>query len=147
MKTTGLFALGTGLLMLASCSTTRTQSSPSSAAGRESDAEAELCRNMAEGQAAIREYPAVTRESLLSDVQDANEKVEEAVRDVRESAGDVNNTGLLTIQAAYEELQNTVNAVPGGRSTVGEASEKISADAGNLRSAWNRLYANLQCGA
>lgn len=51
------------------------------------------------------------------------------------------------VQAAYEQLQNSVNAIPGGRSTVGDASTQITTNAQNLQIAWDRLYSELQCGA
>ncbi|MDB5047168.1 MAG: rane protein [Fibrobacteres bacterium] len=65
----------------------------------------------------------------------------------KESAKDVNNPRILEVQSAYQDLQNDLNTVPGGRTTVGEAADSLRADARDLRSAWDRLYTSMECGA
>lgn len=149
MNALGTFALPAALLMLAGRAQMRgaTTNDPTAAAEQESKAEARLCRNMAEKREAIRTYPSVDQETALSTVQDANQKVESAVRDVQGAADNVNNPNIRDVQAAFEKLQNSVNSVPGGRSTVGDAAIVIDRDAQELQSAWNRLYQELQCGA
>lgn len=149
MNALGTFSIPAALLMLAGCAQMRgaTTNDTAAAAEKESKAEAKLCRDMAEKREAIRTYPSVDQETALSTVQEANQKVEDAIRDVEGAADNVNNPNIREVQAAYQKLQNTVNSVPGGRSTVGDAAIDIGKETQDLQTAWNRLYRELQCGA
>jgi hypothetical protein len=149
MKALGMISIPAALLMLAGCAQMRgaATNDTAAAAEKESKAEARLCRDMAEKREAIRTYPEVDQETALSTVQEANMKVESAVKDVEGAADNVNNPNIREVQAAYQKLQNTVNSVPGGRSTVGDAAINIGREAQDLQTAWNRLYRELQCGA
>ena len=149
MKALGILTVPAALLMLAGCAQMRgaTTNDTAAAAEKESKAEAKLCQDMAEKREAIRTYPSVDQETALTTVQEANQKVEEAVKDVEGAADNVNNPNIREVQAAYQKLQNTVNSVPGGRSTVGDASIDIGRESQELQTAWNRLYQELQCGA
>lgn len=148
MKTMKLWALAAPLLALAACSRmTTSQPAPVSAAEKESNAEAKLCKDMTEKNSAIREFPTVTEETSLESIKQANQQVESAVRDVQGYSNKVNNPGVLEIQAAFIQLQDAVNAVPGGRETVGDKAIQVSQEANKLQSAWNELYSSMQCGA
>jgi hypothetical protein len=146
-------AAAAALTLLASCSRTTTRTDPVTATETESKAEAKLCQKMSDRGKAINEYPSVSQETALDDLKKANNKVEQAIREVQQSAQGVNNpqllqvTNVLEVDAAYQKLQDNVNSVPGGRSTVGDASDSIRASADQLRSAWGRLYQGMQCGA
>jgi hypothetical protein len=142
----GRLCLLATLPLAVSCSRL-TQSAPVSAAEQEAAAEGKLCRNMADGNEAIHEFPEVSGQTSLSDVKKANDKVEKAIVDVQKAGKRVNNPGLMEVQSAYLELKNTVSGIPGGRSTVGDAYQDVNADARDLQSEWQQLYANLQCGA
>jgi hypothetical protein len=146
MKLLGRLCLAGSLAVVASCSRL-TQSAPVSAAEQEAAAEGKLCRNMTDGAEAIRDFPEVSSETALSDVQEASEKAENAIVDVQKAGKQVNNPGLMEVQSAFLELKNSVNAIPGGRSTIGDAAQAVNADANDLRSEWQQLYSNLQCGA
>lgn len=146
MRILGQLCLVGSLGLVVSCSRL-TQSRPVSAAEQEAAAENRLCRNMADGAEAIREFPEATGETALSDIKEASEKVEKAIVDVQDAGNRVNNPGLMQVQSAFQELKNSVNEIPGGRSTVGEAAEQVNADASDLRSEWQKLYSDLQCGA
>jgi hypothetical protein len=132
--------------LVVSCSRL-SQSAPVSSAEKEAAAESKLCRNMADGGEAIREFPELSGQTALEDVKDASEKAENAVADVQKAGKRVNNPGLMEVESAFLELKNSVNAIPGGRTTVGDAYQDVNADARELRSEWQKLYANLQCGA
>jgi hypothetical protein len=148
MKTTRFLALAAPLIALASCSRmTTSQPAPVSAAEKESAAEAKLCQDMTAKSSAISEFPTVTEETSLDAIKQANQQVESAVRDVQGYSQQINNPGVLEVQAAYNELQDAVNAVPGGRETVGENAIQVSQEASQLQSAWNQLYTSMQCGA
>lgn len=146
MKLLGRLCLLGSLAVVASCSRL-TQSAPVSAAEQEAAAEGKLCRNMTDGDEAIREFPEVSSETALSDVQEASEKAEKAIVDVQKAGKRVNNPGLMEVQSAFLELKNSVNGIPGGRSTVGDASQDVNANASSLKNEWQQLYSNLQCGA
>lgn len=120
---------------------------PIEAARIRADAQMELCQKMTEKTDAVYQYPSVFTETPLEELRTANEQAAEAVKEVEESSEKLNNPGILEIGAAFRALQNSVNAVPGGRSTVGENSEQIDENARNLKNAWNNLYRNLECGA
>lgn len=146
MNIIGRLSLVASLALTVSCSRF-TQSAPVSAAEQEAAAEKTLCRNMTDGGEAIREFPEVSSETALSDVKQASEKVEQAIVDVQKAGKKVNNPGVMEVQSAFLELKNSVNGIPGGRSTIGDAAPEINADANDLRSEWQKLYSNLQCGA
>ncbi|MDB5105420.1 MAG: hypothetical protein JWP91_3109 [Fibrobacteres bacterium] len=138
----------TAAALVASCSRLNsTKTAPISAGQQESKAEAKLCKNMTEKNAAVRDYPTITPETSLDQVKTANKDLEEAVRNVQSESRNVNDPGVLEIQAAYQKLLNTVNNVPGGRATVGDAADSVQNDARQLQQAWNQVYRNLECGA
>jgi uncharacterized protein YceK len=136
-----------GVFMMAGCSKMMNRSAPAAASETKANAEAKLCQNMSEKQSAIRNYPDINQDTPLSAVKDANDQVEKAVNDVQASANKIDNPGTLQVQAAWKELQSSVNNVPGGRSTVGDASDSVQANASKLQAAWDRLYGSMQCGA
>jgi hypothetical protein len=146
MRMLGRLCLLASLSSVISCSRL-SQSAPATAAEQEAAAESKLCKNMTDGGEAIREFPEVSGGTALSDVKKASDKVEKAIVDVQKAGKRVNNPGLMEVQSAYTELKNSVNGIPGGRSTVGDASDDVNADARELQSEWQQLYANLQCGA
>jgi hypothetical protein len=135
------------LLVLGGCAGMRGKGGPVTAAEKESRAEAELCKNMGQGGQAIRNFPKVDVETPLSAVQDARDDAEDAVADVKSALDDVSTANLLEVQSAFNKLRNTVNSIPGGRSTVGDASGTISEEVEDLQIAWDKLYKELQCGA
>lgn len=148
MKRTALWTLAVPILALAACSRmTTSQPSPATAEKMESAAEAKLCKDMTEKRAAIHEFPAISEETSLESVKQANQEAEKAVRDVEGYSNDINDPGVLQVKAAFQELQDAVNAVPGGRETVGESSTIVSQEAMELRTAWDSLYNKMQCGA
>lgn len=144
-KSIALCILAAGPLLMAACSSS--QNKAVEAAEKEAKAEKKLCTNMTEMESSVREYPTITAETPLESIQAANERVNKAVEGVRETAQDVSNPRVLDVQAAYQDLQNTVNAVPGGSATVGQASDAVSASAQKFREAWDRLYMSMECGA
>lgn len=147
-KSIALCVLAAGPLYFGACSSTGSGTSDATkAAEKQAKAEKKLCMNMNEMESSIREYPTITTETPLDSVREANERVDRAVQGVREAAQDVSNPRVLDVQAAYQDLQNTINTVPGGRSTVGEASDSVSASAQRLREAWDQLYLSMECGA
>ncbi|HKP94189.1 MAG TPA: hypothetical protein VJ385_00390 [Fibrobacteria bacterium] len=146
MRRLNLCVLGAGLL-LGACAKTATQSAPVSEAQKQAEAERKLCTNMNNLKASVQEYPEITSETPLDSIQQANARVDKAVREVKDASKDVNNPRILDVQAAYQELQNSLNTVPGGRMTVGEAADSIRADAREFRNAWDRLYNSMECGA
>lgn len=146
MRMLGRLCLLASIPLVVSCSR-MTQSAPVSAAEQEAAAEGKLCRNMSDGAEAIREFPEANSETELSEIKAASEKVESAVADIQKAGKNVNNPGLMEVESAYLELKNSVNGIPGGRSTVGDAYQDVNADARDLQSEWQQLYSNLQCGA
>jgi hypothetical protein len=135
-------------IALSSCSRMMNkQPGPVSAAEKESDAEAKMCEHMSKRNPAVQSYPTVTPETSLEQVKTANDELETAVREVEYAGKDINNPGVLEIQMAFQKLQNSVNSVPGGRTTVGEASDSVQANARELRQAWNQVYTKMQCGS
>jgi hypothetical protein len=148
MKRSHTLTFAASLMALAGCSKMMNKSpAPVSQAEKESDAEAKLCKNMSKSNPSIQDYPAVTEGTSLEEVKSANQEVETAVREVLDDSKSVNAPGLLEIQSALQKLQNSVNAVPGGRDTVGPAADSVQANAQELRQAWEKVYNRMQCGA
>lgn len=147
MKPIHALTVAASVFSLMGCANMGSRSTPAAAARIEANAQMELCQNMTEKNDAVFQYPAVYSETPLEAVKQANEEAAEAVREVEKSADNLSNPGILEVGAAFRSLQNSVNEIPGGRATVGEDSEKIEMEARNLKSAWNNLYRNLECGA
>jgi hypothetical protein len=141
-----LCIVGAGLL-LGACSKSTTSGPSADSRAKEAKAEAKLCKNMDKLKESVVEYPTITAETPVATIQDANSKVDKAVKEVKESAKDVNNPRILEVQSAYQNLQNSLNTVPSGSTTVGEQAENVRADAKDFRDAWDRLYESMQCGA
>jgi hypothetical protein len=139
-------ALG-ALISLCACSNTSVHTAPGDAASRQAKAEASLCKKMARESPAVRGYPEVGDKTALNDVKSANLKTERAVDDVAQAQSQINNAQILIIQAAYQQLRQVTDSIPGGRATVGPAAEQIRLHSGHLRAAWDSLYSSLQCGA
>ena len=149
MKALGLCSVSSALLVLAGCAGMRGKptTDPAAAVEQRREAEAKLCQDMIEGQQSVQAFPAVDSETPLQSVKEANDAMGKVIRDVQEAANEVNNPGIRSLQAAYQELQNSVNQVPGGRNTVGDVAPEISSDVEQVRITWDQLYSNLQCGA
>jgi hypothetical protein len=148
-KSIALSLLAAGPLYFGACSSSSGKSGEETAKATEKQAQAEqkLCVNMNEMESSIRQYPVITTETPLDSIRAANERVDKAVQGVRESAKDVSNPGVVDVQTAYQDLQNTINTVPEGQGTVGEASDSVTASAQKLREAWDKLYLSMECGA
>lgn len=141
------YALGAGLLLGACSSTSTTRNAAISAEQQQAQAEAKLCTNMSDTRVSVINYPQVTPETPLDSIQAANSKVDEAVQKVNSSASELANPRILEVQAAYRELLNATHMIPGGRATVGDASDSLQASAESFRNAWDQLYMSMQCGA
>lgn len=139
------FSAFTAIFALTACS--KMMPHKTTSAERQANEEAKLCQNMTEKGSAIRAYPEINTETSLQVIKDANLEVEKAVKEIQGSAQMINDPALTEVQTAYQELQTTVNSVPGGRNTVGDASDALQANAKDLRKAWDKLYINMQCGA
>lgn len=147
-KSIALCLLAAGPLYFGACSSSSGKTSEATkAAEKQAKAEKKLCMNMNEMESSIREYPVITTETSLDSIRAANERVDKAVQGVRESAQDVSNPRVLDVQAAYQDLQNTLNTVPTDQGTVGQASDAVTASAQKLREAWDKLYLSMECGA
>ena len=109
MKSPYTCAIAAALFALTSCTRNTTQNAPLSAAKQEAEAEAQLCKDMTQRQAAIQEFPAVTAETPLDQVKSASERAKLAVQEVGQATQKVNDPELLEIQAAFLQLQNTVH--------------------------------------
>lgn len=148
MNVLAMYLVPSAALALAGCASMGGPGKdPAAAAEKETKAEARLCRDMTEKASAIRAFPTVDTETPLTTVQKAKDAAQDAVKDVKDAVDDVNNPNLLSVQAAFEKLESSVNEVPGGRATVGDASTDIGSNAQELQVAWDRLYRELQCGA
>jgi hypothetical protein len=150
MRTSKLSLAAAALLALTACSRfgmAGKEPAPQSAAEKQAKAQQELCRDMTKHQEAVREYPSVDSLTPLQIIVQANEKIDKAAREVSKFADDIDNPGVLEVQAANQRLQSDATSVPGGRETVGPTADSLEVDVQDLRSAWDKLYSSLQCGA
>jgi ABC-type Fe3+-hydroxamate transport system substrate-binding protein len=139
--------MAAAFLAMAGCSQMATHNSASNAARSQASTEAQLCKDMTGSQSAIKDYPNVSQNTSLQEVQEANQKVERAVGEVGKTARKIDNPQVLEVQSAFQRLRNAVDTIQGGRNTVGPAADDVHADAGRLKNSWNSLYSSLQCGA
>jgi hypothetical protein len=146
MKTKTI-AMAGALLALTGCSRMTTRNAASDSARNQASAESGLCKDMSRSQASIKNFPDVSAETSLREIQKANRKAEDAVSEVGKVAKKIDNPRVLELQSAFQELRNAVDTIPGGRSTVGPAADDVHASAIKLRRTWESLYASLQCGA
>ena len=144
---TKTLSMAGALLAVAGCSQLATRNSASNSARNQASAEAQLCKDMTRSQDAIKDYPTISSETALEEVQEANRKVERAVGDVGKVSKKIDNPQALEVQSAFQQLRNAVDTIPGGRSTVGPAAEDVHASAIKLQRTWDKLYSSLQCGA
>lgn len=135
-------------LILAACSSQKPSPDVKTERVEQEAAEMKLCQNMNNLEAAVREYPVITPVTSMQEITAANEKVDMAVKEVREAAKDVTNPRVDEVEAARARLKQDVETIyqQGGTTEAGTNAEILEADARNLREAWDRLYNSMECG-
>jgi hypothetical protein len=108
------------------------------------DAEAGLCDDLNEFAVALQNLGQMNAQSTVREFESARQDIVDAYQSVQASAETVETARLDELDAAYANLDSTVNAIS-GRDTLGEAAVEINAQAENVAAARQQLYANLTC--
>ncbi|TVP64556.1 MAG: hypothetical protein EA342_16045 [Leptolyngbya sp. LCM1.Bin17] len=108
------------------------------------EAEAELCANLDRLETSLMALSQIDANSQVSELRTARENVASAYQDVRSSAEDVQVARTEELEAAYNDLDTTVDNIS-GRETVGEAANAVAAGLSNIRAARTQMDADVMC--
>jgi hypothetical protein len=107
-------------------------------------AQAQLCQNLDELGVALQNMAALNASSSVGDIRDARDQVQSAMDNVRNSANQVANVRLENLNTAYNNLDQTVQALPNDAS-VPEALQTIQPEVQDVRDARQNLSTELNC--
>ncbi len=110
------------------------------------EAEAQLCQGLAELGAALQNMDNLTVSSSVGDIRDAQAQVQSAMENVRSSASQLANIRIDDLNAAYENLAQTVQSLPDDANVV-EAVQTLRPQVQAVREQQQNLVAELNCTA
>jgi len=108
------------------------------------EAQAQLCQDLGQLGVALENMQDLNATSSVGDIRDARDQVRSAMEDVRSSADQVTNIRVDELNAAYDELDRTVQSVPDDAS-VPEALQTIRPKVQDVVDARQNLTAELNC--
>ncbi|MCK9343965.1 MAG: hypothetical protein M0P33_08655 [Massilibacteroides sp.] len=110
----------------------------------EEEAEAQLCQDLEELGAALESMENTSLRSSVGDIRDGRDQVQSAMENVRESAGQLANVRVDDLNAAYEDLDRSVQDLPDD-ATVVEAIQTIRPQVQAVRDERQQLFTDLNC--
>ncbi|NJL48882.1 MAG: hypothetical protein HC929_17200 [Leptolyngbyaceae cyanobacterium SM2_5_2] len=108
------------------------------------DLEAEFCNNLDQLSTALDELAAVNAQSQVRDLRSARDNAASAYRAVQDSAAAVQSSRMADMQAAYDNLDSTVNNIS-GRETVGEAARQVVTALAEVQATREQVDAEVNC--
>lgn len=117
--------------------------------GDDSDPEAELCSDLQAFQEATDELSASLQpldSSTLDRLRDARENLSDAWDDVTESARNVTQIRLDELRTAFDNLVDVITNITDAANLT-EAIDSIDQAISGLTTAWDQLFAELDCEA
>jgi hypothetical protein len=109
-----------------------------------SDAEATLCGAIDDFGSSLTAYSQLTADSTVDELQTAREEVVSSYEAMQTAASTVQEARVADVEAAYADLQSTVDGVA-GRDTLGEAATQIGESLTTVQAARDQLYSDLSC--
>ena len=103
----GFFLATLPLLWLASCTSQPTQSTQST-----QDKKVELCTSLARFDTAVATLKSMSPSSTVGDFKTAQNQVKTTFTDVKSLASTVQDAKIADLEAAYQELDKAVAAIP-----------------------------------
>jgi outer membrane murein-binding lipoprotein Lpp len=131
-----ILVLGAAVLLL--CAAGCTQPSPE-------EAEAQLCSDLADLDAALQEFESLDANAAVGDVRAAEDNVTQAWNNVRNSAQTLEEVNTDQLEAAYNDLDNAVQSLPDDI-TVSEARTQLQPQIDAVKQAWLQVYTSANCG-
>jgi archaellum component FlaC len=106
--------------------------------------ETELCTNLAQLETSLAEFSEINAQSSVNELREARQDVAQSYEKVRSSTAAVKASRLEGLEAAYQDLDSTINNIS-GRETVGDAIEKVIASLGQVQAARGQAVSDLNC--
>lgn len=106
------------------------------------EAKDQLQQDLVDFKAAVDDLAALSPESTIEEIKDADQAVDDAWANVAESAVDVKEAEIEDVEQAWEDLGAAVDDISGDM-TPAEAKESISDDVAALQTAYDELYSGL----
>ncbi|MDN7024360.1 hypothetical protein FGU65_05550 [Methanoculleus sp. FWC-SCC1] len=110
----------------------------------EEEAQAQLCQDLDELGAALQNMQDLNASSSVGDIRDARDEVQSAMENVRNSAAQLGDVRVDELNAAYDNLDQTVQNLPDDASVV-EAIQTVRPEVQAVRDARQNLSAELNC--
>jgi inhibitor of KinA sporulation pathway (predicted exonuclease) len=131
------FFLGTlPLLLIASCTNQPTQSTV--------DKKAELCTNLARFKTSVATLKSMSPSSTVGDFRTAQDQVKANFNEVKTSAQAVQEAKSADLERAYQDLEQTVRAIP-NTATLNQASESVAPKIAAVEAAETQMSSGLNC--
>ncbi|RXE56335.1 hypothetical protein ABH15_09495 [Methanoculleus taiwanensis] len=110
----------------------------------EEEAEAQLCQDLETLGVALQNMQDLNATSSVGDIRDARDEVASAMEAVRNSASELGGVRVDELNAAYDNLDRTVQSLPDDASVV-EAIQTVRPEMQAVRDARRNLTAELNC--
>ena len=110
------------------------------------EARDDLCDDLAVFHTATEGLAAIDSSSTVGELRDAQEDVASAWDDVQSSAADVDDAEIGELEAAYDQLQETVDGIDDD-AVILEAVANVEADLAAVDAAWQEVVTVTPCNA
>ncbi len=108
------------------------------------EAEAQLCADLAELDAAIQALEVIGLDNSLDELKTASQAVSDAEDRVRESAQGVAEARVADVDTALNDLNSSVTEVPGD-ATIADAIGSIGDSLAGVRLTFGQLFDSIGC--
>lgn len=108
------------------------------------DKKAELCTNLARFDTAVATLKSMSPSSTVGDFRTAQDQVKATFADVKTSASTVQEAKTADLEAAYNDLNQAVGAIP-NTATLSQASTSIAPKISAVEAAEDQLKGGLNC--
>lgn len=139
-----LWLIGTGLLLFGLAFGIACGGDDDDDNGTTQGAESQLCGDLAQLNTALNQMRSLTSSSTVNEAKSAEQNVENAFADVKDSAKDVKAAKLNQVDDAHESLQKSMNNLSGSQ-TLGSAATTLQSDASAIVQAETALRTSLKC--
>jgi hypothetical protein len=109
------------------------------------EAEASLCGALAELDQALQNLESINETATVGELKAAGDQVTEAMNNVATASADLDSARKAELETAYNNLEDGVRSIPDD-ATIEEGLASITEERMALRTAWENMNAEANCG-
>lgn len=108
------------------------------------EAESEVCSSLAELKTAVQAAGDITATSTVEEAQEASQAVDDAWEDVASAAADLQDARIDDLEAAYNDLADTLGSIDDD-ATLASAAAEIGTQVAAVDAAWDEFNTSAGC--